>query len=138
MGIIFTKYRLAALICIILLAGCTRPAAQSAAPDTAPRRISAAEAHRMMLTLNDFVLLDVRTEGEFRERRIDGAILIPVDELQRRAPRELSDKNKVILVYCRSGRRSANAAALLASLGYTNVYDFGGILGWRHGTISGD
>ena len=86
---------------------------------------------------NPYVLLDVRTESEFREIRISGAILIPDNEIRSRAKTELPDKEILILVYCRSGRRSANAARELVSLGYTNVCDFGGIIDWPYQTISG-
>ena len=100
------------------------------------RKISAAEANRMMSELKDFILLDVRTVDEFKERRIRGAVLIPDNELKNRAEKELPDKNMTILVYCRSGRRSENAAKILHSLGYQNVYDFGGINNWPFETVS--
>ena len=98
--------------------------------------ITATEAHNMMEEMDNFILLDVRTEEEFREMRIEGALLIPYDEIKNRAEAELLDKNSVILIYCRSGRRSALAAADLAVLGYTNVYDFGGIIDWSYESIS--
>ncbi|MCL2130375.1 MAG: rhodanese-like domain-containing protein [Treponema sp.] len=121
--------------CILLAAasfsmGCTHAKAQQAQY----RKISAAEAHKMMLELKDLVVLDVRTPEEFREKHINGAILIPDFELKDRAEKELPVKDKVILVYCRSGRRSANAAGVLAGLGYVNVYDFGGIMNWPYET----
>ena len=89
----------------------------------------------MMNELTDYILLDVRTAEEFREIRIAGAVLIPDNEIRGRAAAELSDKNAVILVYCRSGRRSANAAYELIGMGYKNVYDFGGIIDWPYSTI---
>ena len=76
-------------------------------------------------------------DAEFRERRIEEAILIPYDEIIGRAETELPEKNAVILIYCRSGRRSALAAADLVTLGFTNVYDFGGIIDWPYESISG-
>ena len=120
------------LACISLLGGCVRTDAQQAAY----RRLSAAQAQKMMSEQENYILLDVRTEAEYREKRIAGAILIPDYEIKDRAGRELSDKNKVILVYCRSGRRSANAAKALVSLGYVNVYDLGGIMDWPYDTVS--
>ena len=99
--------------------------------------ISAKEAFNMMEVSENYILLDVRTESEFQERRIKGAILIPDNEIKERAGAELPDKKAVIFVYCRSGRRSASAAAELAKLGYTNVYDFGGILSWPYETVGG-
>ncbi|MCL2282006.1 MAG: rhodanese-like domain-containing protein [Fibromonadales bacterium] len=100
------------------------------------RKISGEDAHKMMSEMKDFVLLDVRTESEFKEKRIQGAILIPDFEIKTRAEKELKNKNQVIFVYCRSGRRSANAAEELAKMGYTKVYDFGGILDWKRETVS--
>ena len=99
--------------------------------------ISADEAYRMMNELDNYILLDVRTLTEFTEIRINGAILIPDYELKQRAETEIPDKNAVILIYCRSGRRSALSAAILADLGYKNVYDFGGILNWPYETVGG-
>ena len=99
--------------------------------------ITGDEAYKMMNELNNYILLDVRTLAEFTEIRINGAILIPDYELKQRAETELPDKNAVILIYCRSGRRSALSAAVLAELGYINVYDFGGILNWTYETVKG-
>ena len=100
------------------------------------RKISAEEAREIMESSDDYILLDVRTEEEYREKRIDGAILIPDYEMTDRAVSELPDKNAVILIYCRSGQRSANAAKKLVQIGYTNIYDFGGIIDWPYETTS--
>jgi len=97
--------------------------------------ISVNEAYRMMNELDSYVLLDVRTIQEFTEIRINGAILIPDYEIRQRAEIELADKNAVILIYCRTGRRSALSAAILAELGYSNLYDFGGIINWPYETV---
>ncbi|HAA08226.1 MAG TPA: hypothetical protein DCD98_00495 [Syntrophomonas sp.] len=78
----------------------------------------------------DVIILDVRTPAEFAEGHIPDALLLPNTEIKQRAEELLPDKEQTILVYCRSGRRSAQAAQELAELGYTNVYDFGGILDW--------
>ena len=99
--------------------------------------ISATEARSIMTETDNFILLDVRTETEFRERRIEGAILIPYDEIRGRAETELPDKNAVILIYCRSGRRSALAAEDMVALGFANIYNFGGIIDWSYESISG-
>ena len=72
------------------------------------------------------------------EQRLEGAILIPDYEIRIRAEKELPDKNAIILIYCRSGRRSELAAVELVNLGYTNVYDFGGIIDWPYETVSGE
>jgi len=98
-------------------------------------RISASEARNMMAELDDFILLDVRTAQEFSQGHIEGAILISEDVLQVRAGDELLDKDAIIFVYCRSGRRSASAARTLVDLGYTNVYDFGGIESWPYEVV---
>ena len=97
--------------------------------------ITAGEAYKMMNELDNYILLDVRTIQEFIETRINGAILIPDYEIKQRAEAELPDKDAVILIYCRSGRRSALSADILAELGYRNVYDFGGIINWIYETV---
>ena len=101
------------------------------------QNITAQTAYEMMQKQSGFILLDVRTEGEFRERHIPGAILIPNTELEKRAESELPDKNAVILVYCHSGARSAKAAKILAIMGYTKVCNFGGISNWPYDTVGG-
>ena len=132
------KFFFSAVAMLCLLSACSSEV-PAAAEDTNTgwRTISAAEAYKMMEESDNYILLDVRTEDEFAERRIDGAILIPDFELSERAEAELPDKDETILVYCRSGRRSAGAAETLAKLGYTNVYDFGGIIDWPYETVSG-
>jgi rhodanese-related sulfurtransferase len=89
----------------------------------------------MMTKNKSYILLDVRTEEEFKERHIKGAVLIPDFQIKQRAETELTDKNALILIYCRSGRRSANSARRLIEMGYTNVYDFGGIIDWPYDTV---
>lgn len=126
-----------AILSSFALAGCHSTIAP---PDEEPppaiyRKISAAEAYQKMIE-EDAIILDVRTEEEYREIRIAGAVLVPDYEINSRADSLLPDKNALILVYCRSGRRSENAANELLSLGYTNVYDFGGIIDWTYETIS--
>lgn len=107
------------------------------AGDTLYKKITPAEARIMMESAEPFVLLDVRTEEEMRERHIPGAILIPYTELKERAAAELPDKEALILLYCRSGRRSAIAAKELLRQGYTRVYDFGGINDWPYAVVTG-
>ncbi|MBR3594246.1 MAG: rhodanese-like domain-containing protein [Clostridia bacterium] len=102
--------------------------------DTAPsyEQITAKEAKEIMDTEADYFLLDARTEEEFSSGHIKGAILIPEYEIAARAEKELPDKNALILVYCRSGRRSKIASEELVKLGYTNVKEFGGIIDWPY------
>ena len=106
-------------------------------PPISWQTITATEALTMIAELDNFILLDVRTVAEYQEIRIEGAVLIPYDVIKDKAETELPDKNTVILVYCRSGRRSALAAADLVALGFTHIYDFGGIINWPFETISG-
>ena len=84
-----------------------------------------------MDTEEGFVIIDARTQAEFDEGHIEGAILIPEYEIAERAEREIPEKDTLILVYCRSGRRSKIASDALVQLGYTNVKEFGGIIDWQ-------
>ena len=95
-------------------------------------QITQEEAKKIMDAGADFWLVDARTEEEFAEGHIKGAILIPEYEIADRAETELPDKDKLILVYCRSGRRSKIASEELVKLGYTNVKEFGGIIDWQY------
>ena len=94
--------------------------------------ISAQEAKMLMDIESDYIILDVRTVEEYNGGHIPNAILIPNEEIKQKAESILKDKNQLILVYCRSGRRSKQAASSLASLGYTNVKEFGGIIDWPY------
>ena len=96
--------------------------------------ITAQEAKEIMDTQTGYVILDTRTQEEFEEGHIPGAILIPYDEVMEKAEEILTDKDQLILVYCRSGRRSKLAAADLVTLGYTNIQEFGGIIDWPYET----
>ena len=97
--------------------------------------ITANEAKEIMDTQSDYIILDVRTEEEFAQGHIPNAILIPDYEIETKATSMLTDKNQLILVYCRSGRRSKNAAEKLVKLGYTNIKEFGGIIDWPYETV---
>ena len=94
--------------------------------------ITAQEAKVLMDTEKDYIILDVRTQEEYDQGHIPGAILIPDTEIEDRAEGELTDKDQLILVYCRSGRRSKLAAQSLVELGYTNIREFGGIIDWPY------
>ena len=95
-------------------------------------QISGAEAKALMDSESGYILIDARTQEEYDEGHIPGAILIPEYEIADRAEKELPDKDQLILVYCRSGRRSKIAAEELVKLGYTNVKEFGGIIDWEY------
>ena len=95
-------------------------------------QISAEEAKKIMDSDEEYIILDTREQYDFDVGHIPGAILIPYTEIENKAEDMLPDKNKLILVYCRSGRRSKIAAESLAKIGYTNVKEFGGIIDWPY------
>ena len=99
-------------------------------------QITPAKAKALMDSEEGYVILDVRTPEEFAAGHIAGAILIPDYEIGEKAESILTDKDQLILVYCRSGRRSKNAANELVKLGYTNIKEFGGINDWKYGTVT--
>lgn len=94
-------------------------------------KITSERAYEMMRE-GGVTVVDVRREDEYAEGHIEGAMLLPLDVLVNLAEDKLPDKSATILVYCRSGNRSAKAALQLAGLGYENVYDFGGIIDWPY------
>ena len=97
--------------------------------------ITAEEAKKLMDSEEDRIILDVRSREEYDQGHIPGAILIPDTEIEAKAADLLPDKEQLILVYCRSGRRSKLAAQSLADLGYTNIREFGGILDWPYEVV---
>ena len=96
------------------------------------QQVDAETAKELMDTEDDYVILDVRTQAEYNESHIPGAILIPHDTVATAAEDALPDKGQLILVYCRSGNRSKQASQALVDLGYTNVVEFGGINSWPY------
>lgn len=100
--------------------------------ETEYSQVDAAKAKELMETEDNYVILDVRTDEEFSEGHIPGAMLIPDYEIEDKAESMLKDKDQLILVYCRSGNRSKGASEALAKLGYTNVVEFGGIIDWPY------
>ena len=117
-------------------------AGASAAPETAGEtaahagyeQITQEEAKALMKRSTDYIILDVRRQDEFDAGHIPGAVLVPNESITDTPPAELPDKSQMILIYCRSGNRSKQAAEKLANMGYTNLYEFGGINTWD-GTI---
>lgn len=93
-------------------------------------QISQEEASKMMELDDGHIIVDVRRQDEYDEGHIPGAICIPNESIGCDSPEALPDYNQIILIYCRSGRRSKEAAGKLAGMGYTNIYEFGGILDW--------
>ncbi|MBO5324422.1 MAG: rhodanese-like domain-containing protein [Oscillospiraceae bacterium] len=123
------KYLLIFLAMLLLTAcGTERKTQQEAVYMT----ITAGKAKEIMDTQNGYVILDVRAQSEYDEGHIPGAIVIPHDQINEKAEEILPDKGQLILVYCRSGRRSKLAAEDLVALGYTNIMEFGGILDWPY------
>lgn len=138
-------YGIGVMLLLLTLSGCVVKIADESAETTNEStknekgtymQITAQEAKEIMDTETGYVILDVRTESEYAEGHIKGAVLIPDTEIGKRAEKELTDKEQLILVYCRSGRRSKNAAEELANLGYTNVKEFGGIISWPYETVT--
>ena len=98
--------------------------------------ITAEEAKEIMDTQEGYVILDVREQDEYDAGHIPGAILIPYTQIEEKAKGMLPDEGQLILVYCRSGRRSKIAAEVLVELGYTNIKEFGGIIDWPYETVT--
>ena len=98
------------------------------------QRLNFQQAHDLLLSDPDAVLLDVREEPEYLTGHAANALLLPVDEITRETAEALiPSRSDPVLVYCRTGRRSARAARMLESLGYENLYDMGGLVGWPYG-----
>ena len=95
-------------------------------------QITPQEAKTIMDTESDYIILDVRTAEEFVEGHIENAVLLDYEDVKSKAHVVLPDKEQLILVYCRSGRRSKIASEELVKLGYTNVKEFGGIIDWPY------
>ncbi len=123
------KKLISLLLAVLALTGC--------APKYEYTQISMEEAIAMMEENSDCILLDVRTYEEFEQLHIPGAICVPNETIAEDEIPELPDKKQLILVYCRSGNRSKQASEKLANLGYSNIYEFGGIIDWPGETVSG-
>ncbi|MCH4207295.1 MAG: rhodanese-like domain-containing protein [Solobacterium sp.] len=131
-----------------VLAGCSSSAAVSTAAvsasssasvtavtEAAYHKITAEEA-KSMIDQGGVTIVDVRTQEEYDEKHIPGAVLVPVESIGDTMPEALPDKDAVLLVHCRTGVRSKKASDKLVKLGYTHVYDFGGIVDWPYETES--
>ena len=132
----------ALMLSLLTLSACAAPAAAAATPaPTATaaveyKKISAADAKARMDSGDTIVILDVRTQEEYDAGHIPGAILVPNETIVDKQPELLPDLDAEILVYCRSGNRSAQAAKKLIAIGYTNVIDFGGIIDWPYDVVT--
>ena len=120
------------LMSLLLLVGCA-----SQSKESTYRQITMEEAVTMMQEESGYIILDVRTAEEYSEKHIPGAINIPNETIGAGDIPELPDKDQLILIYCRSGNRSKQAADKLVKLGYTNIVEFGGINDWTGETVSG-
>ena len=114
---------------VLLLSGC------SSASYT---QISQDEAMKMMQEQSDYLIVDVRRPDEFAEGHIAGAVNVPNETIEDEAPEALPDKEQTLLIYCRSGNRSKEASQKLADMGYTKVYEFGGINTWEGEIVTGE
>ena len=120
---------------VILLTGCSIGGTGNSA---SYHQITQEEAKEMMTKDDGHIIVDVRRQDEYDEGHIPGAVLIPNESITDKQPEQLPDLNQVILIYCRSGRRSKEASQKLADMGYTNVYEFGGINTWEGETETGE
>lgn len=121
-----------ALIIMTIAAACSKEKGIGTSSDKSFMTISGEEAKEIMDSEENYIILDVRTEEEYKEGHISDAINIPNEEISREITNNLTDKDQLILVYCRSGNRSKEASKKLVELGYTNVHDFGGINDWEY------
>ena len=122
------------LLSTLLFTGCVSTNNQA----NSYRRITMDEAVAMMAQETGYIILDARRPDEFAAGHIPNAINVPNESIGTAEIAELPDKNQLIMVYCRSGRRSKEASEKLVNLGYTNIVEFGGILDWTGETVTGE
>ena len=102
------------------------------------QQITQEKAKAMMQAEDGHIIVDVRRQDEYDSGHIPGAILIPNESIGKEQPKELPDLDQVILIYCRSGRRSKEASQKLADMGYTHIYEFGGIIDWTGEVVTSE
>ena len=124
------------LLCSFLLTACTHMEKNIMGNDPTYKQIAMNEAVSVMANETDYIILDVRTPEEFASGHIPGAVNLPNEDIGAEEISSLPDKDQLILVYCRSGNRSKQAAEKLAALGYTNIVEFGGINSWPGETVA--
>ena len=131
------KRMLPIALILLMLAGCSLGGAAGSGAGEKPsyRQIDQETARSMMKADDGHAVVDVRRQDEYDAGHIPGAILIPNESITTERPEKLPDLHQIILVYCRSGNRSKQAAQKLAAMGYTEVYEFGGILDWTGPTV---
>ena len=128
------------LLFIFCLTGCagnagTQTSGKNSDQSIHYKQISQEEAQVMMAKDDGHVIVDVRRQDEYDAGHIPGAILIPNESIEKERPKELPNLDQIILIYCRSGRRSKEASEKLAQMGYKNIYEFGGIITWPGETV---
>lgn len=127
------------LIIMLLMTGCaTGQVMDGDGMERSYTQISQDKAKEMMARDDGHVIVDVRRQDEYDEGHIPGAILIPNESIGTERPEALPDLDQIILVYCRSGRRSKEAAQKLFDMGYANIYEFGGIIDWTGEIVTDD
>lgn len=126
------RFLLILFVLTIILTGCVNVDTKNNDPEEATYKKISAEDAKKIIDSEDVIILDVRTPEEYKEGHIENAVLLPVNDIKDKASEVLTNKDAKILVYCRSGNRSATAAKELIQMGYTDVYDFGGIMSWPY------
>ena len=130
------------LLALLLLTACGKQDQPMDGPDMfqkpAYTQITQEQAMEMMQSNDGHVIVDVRRQDEYDAGHIPGAVLIPNESIGTERPEELPDLNQIILIYCRSGNRSKQAAQKLFDMGYTNIYEFGGIIDWTGDVVTGE
>lgn len=119
------------MLVLAVLSGCAAPSPASGTGSRTYRQISMQEAAQLMKTEQNYILLDVRSDMEYSAGHIPGAVLLPNETIGSDPIPQLPNKDQLIMVYCRSGNRSKQAADKLVRLGYTNVVEIGGIHSWE-------
>lgn len=122
------------ILSVFIISGCATVGKEDNTKSTENSRVikmTAKEAKEEM-GKGDVIILDVRTKEEYDSGHIENSILIPVNDIEKEVENIFKDKEQKILVYCRSGNRSSQASKLLVKMGYTNVYDFGGVKDWPY------
>ncbi len=141
MNRLLTGVILAAAMFCLMASGCgaeKQEEPDGGSPAGAYRQISQEEAMRMMREEKGYIILDVRREDEYAAGHIPGAVLIPNESIEDVPPALLPDMDQLILIYCRSGNRSKQAAQKLAEMGYTSICEFGGINTWPGEIVTGE
>lgn len=133
-----TKFLISIALCFtLLLAACYAGGSSTHMPSEEAYHKITAEQAKEMIDKGSVTVVDVRTGEEYEEAHIPGAILVPNESIGETLPEQLPDKDATLLIHCRTGIRSRQASDKLIKLGYTQIYDFGGIVDWPYETEGG-